>query len=122
MPEALTKILEQFKSRKVISIVMGILYTLLTYFKDEIGLAIDPTAMLMGVAVLALYIFGEAKSDLKKAKTSGKWTDPKFWLSMIGAALPIATTVVGVGAKLPVKEVTGIIGTVVGFLFKKKKK
>jgi len=118
------KLKQMLGSRKVIMIILGVLYALLTVFKEQLGFAIDADAVVTALAVICVYIFGEAKADMAKMQRSiaagsgTKWKEPTFWLSLVGSVLPVVSTVVNI----PVATVNTVIGVLVGFLFKKKSK
>lgn len=118
------KLKQMLGSRKVIMIILGVLYALLTVFKEQLGFAIDADAVVTALAVICVYIFGEAKADMAKMQKSiaagsgTKWKEPTFWLSLVGSVLPVVSTVVNI----PVATVNTVIGVLVGFLFKKKSK
>jgi len=118
------KLKQMLGSRKVIMIILGVLYALLTVFKEQLGIAIDADAVVTALAVICVYIFGEAKADMAKMQKSivagsgTKWKEPTFWLSLVGSVLPVVSTVVNI----PVATVNTVIGVLVGFLFKKKSK
>lgn len=120
MIEKLKELLGNLKSRKVILLVLGVVYTLLTFFKDEVGISLDPEAVVTTMAVIVVYIFGEFKLDMKKITglIGSKWADPKFWMAILGALLPVFAAVFGLN--IPVKIITGMLAAVVGLLFKRK--
>jgi hypothetical protein len=109
-------------SRKVLLLVLGILYSLLTIFKEQLGFSlINPEALVTTLAVICVYIFGEATADMKRQQKSwfpgNKWKEPQFWLSIIGSILPVFTAV---GFDIPVTEINGILAGVIGLIFSQK--
>jgi len=108
-------------SRKTLTIIIAVFGAILGVFATTFGLAIDQTAVLAGVTALAVYIFGEAKADLKRIGTqAGKFKDPKFLISIISA---IIAALAGAGLTLPISPEVIIAGltAIVGILFKVKK-
>jgi amino acid transporter len=112
-------------SRKVIMLILGIIYSLLTIFKEQLGFTmIDPEALVTTLAVICVYIFGEATADMKRQQKawfpSNKWKEPQFWIGVIGAILPVITATLGID--IPVAEINGILTGVIGFIFSRKVK
>lgn len=111
-----------FGSRKVILFILGIIYALLTVFREQFGFAVvNPQAVVMTLAVICVYIFGEASADLKRQKKKwfppNKWKEPQFWLAIIGSILPVLTAV---GTNIPVDAINGIIAGIIGLIYKRK--
>jgi hypothetical protein len=117
------KLKELLKSRKVLLLICGIVYALLTFFKNQVGISLNPGAVTAAMAMIAIYLFGEGKNDMARVKSKifqeGKWKDPKFWVTLVGAFLPIITDVIGL--PLPVEIIDTLLAAILGLLFKAKK-
>ena len=108
-------------SRKTLLAILAVITAVLAFFKDQFGLALDPTAVVGGIGAVVLYLLFEAKLEIKKACfQAGKWRDPKFWLALV----TLLYTTIGqqFGLKLPLSPelVSTILATVMSVLFAKK--
>lgn len=115
------KLKEMLGSRKVLLLILGIIYGLLTVFKEHLGLSLNPEAVVSTMAVIIVYIFGEATADLKRIQKNwypgNKWKEPQFWLSVIGSILPVLSAL---GVNIPVTEINGILTGIIGLIFSRK--
>jgi hypothetical protein len=104
-------------SRKTIFTVLAVIGSVLTVFAQTLGLSIDPTAVLAGVASVLLYVFGEAKADLAKISQPDKWKDPKMYLAAISAGL---AGLAAAGVELPISPelIIAVLTAIMGILFK----
>jgi hypothetical protein len=101
-------------------VVMAVLAAILGVFKTTFGLSLDVTALLAGITGVLVYVYGEAKADMARARAqAGKWTDPKFWLTIVTA---VVTALATAGVALPVSPevIVAILTAIVGILFKVK--
>ena len=108
-------------SRKTLALIIAVFGAILGVFATTFGLAINQTAVLTGVAALAVYIFGEAKADIRRIGTQAdKFKDPKFLISIISA---IIAALAGAGLTLPIspEAIIAVLTVIVGILFKVKK-
>lgn len=117
------KVKELLKSRKVLLLIAGIIYAALTFLKDQIGISLDPTAVVGTMAMIVIYLFGEARNDMARVKAKivqeGKWKDPKFWISLAGAFIPVINEALVLS--LPVEIINTLLATILALLFKAKK-
>ena len=122
--ENLKEVLKNFKSRKVILLVVGIITAIMTFMQKTVGVSMDATAALSGLVVVVAYLFGEGKMDFKRVKTGivqgGKWKDSAFWTSLAASLLPVFNEALGIN--IPVEMVNSVIAIVIGFVFSKRAK
>jgi len=105
--------------RKTLLSMFAVLTVVLTFFKSQFGLLINPTAVMAGVGSVLLYIFWEAKRDIQAlSQQKAKWADPKFWISFL--TLVIASVNEQFGLHLPAEVIISILTIIVGILFKQK--
>ena len=105
-------------SRKTLLGILAVIGAVLTFFKDQFGLNIDPTAMIAGISAVLLYILFEAKLDILRIKLqSSKWKDKKFWLAFISALLTALESAFHWG--IPVEIIVSALTVIMGILFKK---
>lgn len=106
----------QVTSRKVILAVVGVVTAIVTVLRSTFGLSIDPTAMIGGLGLIALYIAFEAKADITRIGAQpDKWADPKFWITVLMAALtPIVSEF---GWDIPIETIQAIVALVITALF-----
>ena len=105
-------------SRKTILTVTAVLGAVLGVFTMDAGLALNATALAAGLGAVLVYVFFEAKEDMKKlAMQKAKWADPKFWLTVISAAIGALATS---GVNLPISPeiIIAVLTAIVGILFK----
>ena len=115
------KLKEMLGSRKVLLLILGVIYALLTVFKEQVGFSLDPESVVTTLAVICVYIFGEARADMARIMKSmgpgSKWKEPQFWLSLIGSFLPV---IAAIGIKIPVGTINTLLALIIGIIFKKK--
>lgn len=113
--------------RKIITFVVALLTALATVLQDQLGITIGLTAAMASLAALLVYIFGEAKNDLKRiiasATQGGKWTDPTFWGAMLAGVLPVinATFKLGLSPEF-ITAIVSVVIAVLGAVFAKRQK
>ena len=96
-------------SRKSIFAILGVL---LVFLKETFGLAIEPTAFLG----IVLYLLFEAKLDVKKVYAQAhRFLDPKFWIALVTALLPVLNT--EFGWNLPIDLIIGTLSALLAVLF-----
>lgn len=106
-------------SRKTIAFVVSIIVVILTAFQKQFGLHIDPTAVAAGIGAVFTYVFFEAKLDLKLLMNQpSKWSDPKFWITVVSAVLAAIEATFALG--IPVESIIAVLTVIVGVLFKAK--
>ncbi len=119
--EKIKSMLGNLKQRKVIFLVLGLIYGLLTIFRDIAGLALNPAAIVSTLAVIVIYIFSEGKLDFKRVQkrlfTGNKWWEPQFLMTAFSAFLPLLSAM---GINIPVETVNGLVAVAVGLLFKRQ--
>ncbi len=117
------KLKELLKSRKVLLLIAGIIYAVLTFLKDQVGISLNPAAVVGTLAMIAIYLFGEARNDMVRVKQKifqeAKWKDPKFWMALVGVFIPVITEFVAL--PLPVEIINTVLAGILGLLFKVKK-
>jgi hypothetical protein len=114
-----------FKSRKTIILIVAILVSIFGFLKTDFKLEGNPAEAVGAIGVALLYVFGQAKLDIKRAwATIGdnqKFRDPAFWIAMIGVIIAPINEVLG--ANIPVEAIQGfaaiIVPILIGVLFKK---
>ena len=107
-------------SRKTIFTVLAVIGSILTVFASTLGLTINPTVVLAGVAAVLVYVFGEAKADLAKIGSQdglAKIKDPKTWLAAISAGL-VALTEAGVALPISPELIIAFLTALMAALFK----
>ncbi len=105
-------------SRKTILTVTAVIGAVLGVFATTFGLTLNATGLAAGLAAVLVYVFAEAKADLKKLSDQAtKWKDPKFWITVISAALGALATS---GVPLPVSPeiIIAVLTAIVGIIFK----
>ena len=103
-------------SRKTIGFIVALAAVILTFFQEQFGLSLDPNAVAAGIGAILVYIFFEAKLDMKALKNQPeKWKDPKFWASFAAAALAGVEATFHLG--IPVEAIVSGIMTAVGIFF-----
>jgi hypothetical protein len=105
-------------SRKTIFSVLAVLGAAAAVVSTEFGLSVNLGAVVAGIAGIVVYILGEAKADIAKLGQSGKWTDPKFWITMVTAIV----TALAQEVALPISPeiIIAVLTAIVGLLFKKE--
>lgn len=104
-------------SRKTIFTVLAVIGSVLTVFAQTLGLSINPTVVLAGVASILIYVFGQAKTDLSLIAQPEKWKDPKVYLAAVSAGL---AALASAGVTLPISPeiIIAILAAIMGILFK----
>lgn len=104
-------------SKTTVFTILAIVGAVLTVFAKALGLAIDPAAVLTGVASILVYVFGALKTDLAGLNQPGVWSDPKVWIAAVTALL---TGLAAAGVVLPISNeiIVTILTVILGFLFK----
>lgn len=106
-------------SRKTILAVFAVLTAIVTFFKEQFGLAIDTTAVIGGLGAIVLYLLFEAKLDIKRiGAQAGRFKDPKFWIAFITAIIGVVGTSFNIN--FPMEVITSVLTLIMGFLFKKE--
>jgi arginine exporter protein ArgO len=117
------KLKELLKSRKALLLIAGIVYAVLTFLKDQVGISLDPAAVVGTLAMIAIYLFGEARADMARVKQKifqeAKWKDPKFWMALVGVLIPVISEFITF--PLPVEIINTVLAAILGLLFKVKK-
>lgn len=104
-------------SRKTIMFVLVLLGAVLAFVKTQFGLTVDTIAIIGGLTVISLYIFGEAKLDIQRVgQQAAKFKDPKFWVAFIVAILT-ALSENGVNLPIPIETIQTILGFILALLF-----
>jgi hypothetical protein len=105
-------------SRKSLFVFLAIVGAALGAVTTELGLSLNGVALATGLAGILYYVFKEAKADIAKiGAQSARWTDPKFWLAVISAAI----TAAGAGELIPpalAESLIAFITLIIGVLFK----
>lgn len=107
-------------SRKTIFTILAVIGSTLTVFASTLGLTINPTVVLAGVASVLVYVFGEGKADLAKIGSQDakdKLKDPKVWLAAASAGL-VALTEAGVTLPVSPELIIAVLTAIMGILFK----
>ena len=103
-------------SRKTILAIIAVFGAALTVFQQQLGLSIDPTAVVAGLTAIVLYGLFEAKLDLKRLTTqAGKFKDPKFWIAFISPILVAVNE--GFGLNIPIEVIVTILTMILSALF-----
>ena len=103
-------------SRKTIMAILAVIGAVITFFAEEFGLSINPTAVVAGMTALVLYVLFEAKLDLKKlGAQAGRFKDPKFWLAFLSAVLVAVNE--SFGLNLPIEAIVSVLTLVMSTLF-----
>lgn len=100
--------------------ILAVLGAALTVFANALGLALDPTKALAGVAAVLVYVFASFKSDIAGLNQPLIWKDPKVWLASIEAAIG-ALTAAGVTLPIPPEIIITVLAAIMGLLFKPAK-
>jgi len=104
------------KSRKTWGTIIAVIAAILTVFKDQFGLNINPTEVLSGIGALLVYIALEGKLDLARIREQiTKFKDPKFYLAFAIALLTALTQIFG--WSLPLEEINVILAALMSILF-----
>lgn len=103
-------------SRKTIFTVLAVLGAVGAVISTEIGLTVNLGAVIAGIAGIVVYVFGEAKADIAALGQTAKWRDPKFWITVITAA--IAALAQEVTLPIDPTIIIAVLTAIVGFLFK----
>ncbi len=107
-------------SRKTLLMVIAVLGAVLGVIGSTFGLTLNGPAAAAGLGAVLLYVFFEAKLDLKKiGAQAGRWRDPKFWLAIIAAALAALGTA-GVALPISPEIIIAVLTAIMGVLFKVK--
>ncbi len=107
-------------SRKTILVVVAVLGAILAVFQSTFGLTLNGTAAAAGLGAVLVYVFFEAKADRDRMKAqAAKWKDPKFWITVISAALA-SLAASGISLPIPAETLVAILTAIVGVLFKAK--
>ena len=107
------------KSRKTIVLIVAILVSLFAFLKGDFGLEGNPAEAVGAIGVALIYIFGQAKLDIKRAwatmASEKKLTDPKFWIAILAVVIvPINEQL---GINIPVEVIQGFAGVILPILF-----
>jgi len=103
-------------SRKTILAIIAVFGAALTVFQQQLGLSIDPTAVVAGLTAIVLYGLFEAKLDIKRITSqSGKFKDPKFWIAFISPILVAANESFGIN--LPIEVIVTVLTMILSALF-----
>ncbi len=117
----LEKLRNMLGSRKVLFLVLGIVLVALNQLQESFGLTLDANAVVMSVAVVLVYIFGEGQNDLKRMKSQiGKFRDPAFWIGLTGGLIPVVNTAFDLD--IPVAIVNTALTFLLGLIFRKRSK
>lgn len=111
-------------SRKTIFTVLAVIGSVLTVFSQAIGLTINPTVVLAGVAAILVYVFGEGKADLARIGSQdglAKIKDPKVWIAGVSAGL-VALTEAGIALPISPEIIIAFLAAILGVLFKLDKR
>ena len=105
-------------SRKTLLSIIAVIGAVLTFFKEQFGLAMDVSGILAGIAAILLYVLWEGKADIKRITAqAGKFKDAKFWLAFVAMIIGVVNEQFGLN--LPAEIIIGILTVLMGFLFKK---
>ena len=108
-------------SRKTLMAILAVITVVLAFFKDQFGLAIDPTAVVGGIGAVVLYMLFEAKLDLKKlGAQADRWKDPKFYLALVAALYAVLQEQLGLKIPISPELVSSILAGIMSLLFAKK--
>lgn len=104
-------------SKTTVFAILAIAGTVLSVFANALGLTIDPSKVLLGVAAVLTYVFGALKTDLAGLNQPGVWRDPKVW---IAAASALLAGLASAGVQLPIAPelIIAVLTAILGFLFK----
>jgi hypothetical protein len=96
-------------SRKTIIAILGVV---LVFLKEQFGLALDVTAFLG----IVLYLLFESKLDARRIISQvGRFKDPKFWLALVTAILPVLNT--EFGWNLPIEAIVSVLSVLLAVIF-----
>ena len=97
--------------------VLAVAGTVLSVFSKALGLAIDPSKVLLGVAGILIYVFGSLKTDIAGLNQPLVWKDPKIYLAAVQAAL---AALASAGVVLPIAPelIIAVLSAIMGLLFK----
>jgi uncharacterized membrane protein len=103
-------------SRKTLLMVFAVLGAIVS------ALALSPqaAAAIVSLGAVVVYISFEAKADIAaQAAQKAKFTDPKFWITVISAIIGALATA---GINLPISPeiIVGVLTAIVAILFKAK--
>lgn len=105
-------------SRKSIFVFLAILGAALGAVTTQLGLSVNGAVLATGLAGILYYVFKEAKADIAKIGAQvGRFKDPKFWLTVITAAI----TAAGAGEVIPpvlAESLIAFLTLIIGLLFK----
>jgi len=103
-------------SRKTILAIIAVFGAALTVFQQQLGLSIDPTAVVAGLTAIVLYGLFEAKLDIKRiGGQSGKFKDPKFWIAFVSPILVAINE--SFGLNIPVEVIITVLTMILSALF-----
>lgn len=104
-------------SKTTVFAILAIAGTVLTVFAKALGLTIDPSKVLLGVAAVLTYIFGSLKTDVAGLNQPAVFKDPKVWIASVEALL---AGLASAGVNLPIDPtlIIAILTAILGILFK----
>ena len=105
-------------SRKTLLSVLAVFGALAAFFGEQFGLVLDSTAILAAVTGILVYVFFEAKADLKRiGEQIGKFKDPKFLIALASTILVAISEAFGLD--IPVEAIVAVLTLVMSVLFGK---
>jgi len=105
-------------SRKWLFVLVAVVGAITAFLSREFGLSPTFGPAAAGLVAVVVYIFNEAKADLRRIKAqAGKFKDPKFLITLISA---IVAALGSSGVNLPVSPevIIAVLTAIVGVLFK----
>jgi hypothetical protein len=110
-------------SRKTFLAIVAVVGAILTFLNEQFTLGLDTTALVAVITTIGVWIFFEARLDIKRiigqvAEQTGKFKDPRFWSALIIALLEVMNEILG--WNIPIEIVAGVLVVILGFLFKKE--
>lgn len=109
-------------SRKTAMTIIASFGAILGYLNTQFELGIDVTNFMATFSIVLLWVFFEAKADIKEAwekigPQMSKLKDAKFWIMLASVVLTVLNE--SFGWDLPINEIVGILLTIMGVLFGK---
>lgn len=107
--------------RKIIMLVVGGIAAVVGFVLPALGITDSNLPGVVGsLGIILSYVFFEAKADIARIKDGmqqlGKWTDPAFWVGLIGAILAYLSGELGLN--LPLELISGLLVVVIPLLIK----
>ena len=110
-------------SRKTMLAILAALGSILGFLNGWFELGLNVTALMATVTALFLWVFFEARLDIKRLlgqikSQSNKFADPRFWLALAMVLIEVLNEAFAL--KLPVEVIIIVLTALMGLLFKKQ--